>query len=89
MRSTIVLLYVLAGPKRTNGFGCGDEASFLFPCHSHIDEDNAAPDQQCLRYDGFGGCDGEDSIWEVFHEVEEVVDGEGVYGESYIDVSFL
>ena len=79
MRSTIALLYVLAGPTGTSGFGFGAV------------EDIAKdfPDQQCLRHDGLGGCDGDDSIWEVFHEFDEILDEGGVNGEYFIEVLFL
>ena len=74
-----MLLYVLAGPTGTISFGFGDAE----------DIGSAAPEQQCLRHDGFGGCEGDDSIWDVFHEFEELVDEENVYGEYCIKVLSL
>mmetsp|Transcript_27725 Transcript_27725/g.40953 ORF Transcript_27725/g.40953 Transcript_27725/m.40953 type:complete len:90 (+) Transcript_27725:924-1193(+) len=73
MRSTIALLYVLAGPTGTCSFGIGGVRDFV-------------PDQQCLRYDVFGRCDGEDSIWEVFHDPEQVLDKECACGECCVEI---
>ena len=89
MRSTIALLYVLAGPTGTSGFGIGDVQDFVtsfFFSRRSDSVGNDAPGQQCLRHDGFGGCDGGDSIWEVFHEFEEIVDEEGIYGECCVEI---